>query len=146
MAMAAARTWWLLVALALLGGAALAQTAGPGKADPAVLLDVTNVFTFPDTTGISLTATAGARDVRLNDAGGLTLVDDLGNRHRLVPPPGNPQAAVPAGQTQRFDLEFIGPVSRRATTLFLTTNTGHPPGDPTLPVVTLSIPVAGLHD
>ena len=143
----------------LLAGAvaALAVLAGPAAwapkpagaqtpAESAVRLRITNIFTFPDTTGVVLSATAAAHDVRLNDAGGLVMVDDLGNRHRLVPPPDNPLMAIPAGQTRQFDLEFIGPVSRRATTLVLTTNTGPPPGDPAAPVITLTIPAEGLHD
>ena len=145
--MAVGRRSMLAAAIAALAVLAGLDSGTPAEAqtpaDQAVRLRVTNIFTFPDTTGVVLIAVAGTHDVRLNDAGGLTLEDDLGNRRRLVPPPDNPLMAIPAGQTRQFDLEFIGPVSRRATTLSLTTNTGHPPGDPALPVITVTFPADG---
>jgi len=84
-------------------------------------------ITFTETgTIVSLVAENGERrnSIRLNLGSRTFLLDDLGNRYALLPPPDNTDLQVPAGAGLDAELSFPGAINLDATTIEVVFNDG----------------------
>jgi hypothetical protein len=78
----------------------------------------------PDSTRLHTLVTTADRAVELNRNGFMVLIDNAGQRYRLVPPPDNESVEVPPNSRLTGEMVFSGRVDPAAERVTLSTNDG----------------------
>lgn len=72
------------------------------------VLIVRSLETTPDGMVVDLKVTSGDREIELNRAGAMHLIDERGARYQVVAPPDNPNIAIPSATSIEGKVFFAG--------------------------------------